>query len=245
MIRVLEKIGQIARLIVETLLYIVRGEVNLRDTAKQMIELGVKSLPLVLVISGFTGMVFSLQVATELRSFGAESLIGQLLALAIVRELGSLLTGVVVAARAGSAIAAELGTMQVTEQIDALKALATSPVQYLVAPRFLACLIMVPVLSIFSNLIGMYGGFVVAVSQVGIIPRVYYLSAIRSVSIYDLFCSLGKAAVFGVIIVVAGCIQGLNTNKGAQGVGSATISSVVSSIIAIFVSNYFLSALMW
>ena len=162
MIKLLERIGEVARLIFETIYYIIRGDVEVRSTAKQMVELGVRSIPLVLVINGFTGMVFSLQVAQELKSFGAESLIGQLLGLAIIRELGAVLTGVVVAGRAGSAIAAEIGTMKVTEQIDALKALATSPVQYLVAPRFLACMIMVPALTVFAHLIGMFGGYVVA-----------------------------------------------------------------------------------
>lgn len=245
MIKLLERIGEVARLIFETIYYIIRSDVEVRSTAKQMVELGVRSIPLVLVINGFTGMVFSLQVAQELKSFGAESLIGQLLGLAIIRELGAVLTGVVVAGRAGSAIAAEIGTMKVTEQIDALKALATSPVQYLVAPRFLACMIMVPALTVFAHLIGMFGGYVVAVNQVGIIPRVFYQSSIRSIRFYDISCSLIKAAVFGIIVAVCGCVYGLKTDRGAQGVGTATIAAVVSSMIGIFISNYFLSALMW
>lgn len=245
MIKILEKIGQIARLIAETLSYIIRGKVDFKSTTNQMVALGVQSIPLVIVISGFTGMVFSLQVAQELEKFGAASLIGQLLAIAIVRELGPVLTGVVVAGRAGSAIAAELGTMKVTEQVDALKALATNPVQYLVAPRFLACLIMLPVLTVFSNLVGMYGGYVVAVHQVGVIPQVFYESAINFISIYDLLCSLLKGAIFGVIVVVAGCVHGLGTEKGAQGVGDSTIAAVVSGMIFIFIVNYVLSAIMW
>jgi len=245
MIKFLERVGQVARLIVETVYYIFRGDVELKITVKQMVELGVKSIPLVLIINGFTGMVFSLQVAQELKAFGAESLIGQLLGLAIIRELGAVLTGVVVAGRAGSAIAAEIGTMKVTEQIDALKALAADPVQYLVAPRFFACMIMVPALTVFAHLIGMFGGFVVAVNQVGIIPMVFYQSSIRSISFYDICCSLIKAAVFGIIVAISGCVQGLKTERGAQGVGTATISAVVSSMIGIFICNYFLSALMW
>lgn len=245
MIKLLEKIGGIARLIFETLSYIIRGKVSLKSTANQMVALGVQSIPLVLIICGFTGMVFSLQVAQELEKFGAASLIGQLLAIAIVRELGPVLTGVVLAGRAGSAIAAELGTMKITEQVDALRALATNPVQYLVAPRFLACIIMVPVLTVFGNLIGMYGGYLVAVNQVGVIPQVFYESAINFISIYDLFCSLLKGAIYGMIVVVSGCIHGLGTEKGAQGVGDSTIASVVSGMVLIFIANYLLSAIMW
>ncbi len=245
MIKFFERIGSLARLLLETLYYIFRGDVEFKSTVNQMVALGVKSIPLVLVISGFTGMVFSLQIAGELERFGAASLIGQLLSIAIIRELGPVLTGVVVAGRAGSAIAAELGTMKITEQVDALRALATSPVQYLIAPRFVALVIMVPVLTIFSNIIGMYGGYLVAVNQVGVIPKVFYESSINSVSPYDLCCSLLKAAVFGIIIVVAGCVSGLKTHRGAQGVGDSTIAAVVNGMIGIFMINYFLSALMW
>ena len=245
MIKFFENVGKIARLIAESIYHVVRGDVEFKNTTQQMVSLGVRSIPLVLIISGFTGMVFSLQVAQELKRFGAESFIGQLLGLAIIRELGAVLTGVVVAGRAGSAIAAELGAMKVTEQIDALEAMATSPVQYLVAPRLIACMIMVPVLTVFAHLMGMTGGYVVATSQVGIIPMVFYQSSIRAIRFYDIFCSLVKAAVFGMIVAVAGCYHGLNTNKGAQGVGKATIAAVVSSMIGIFISNYFLSALMW
>lgn len=245
MIKFLERIGSITQLILQTVYFIFRGQAESKNTAKQMVSLGVRSIPLVLIISGFTGMVFSLQVAQELERFGAASLIGQLLSIAIIRELGPVLTGVVVAGRAGSAIAAELGTMKITEQVDALKALGTNPIQYLVAPRFLAALIMTPVLTVFGNLIGMYGGFVVAVNQVGVIPQVFYDSVINSLRFYDLCCSLLKAAVFGIVIATAGCIYGLHTDKGAQGVGTATISAVVSSMIIIFILNYFLSSLMW
>ncbi|HKM16835.1 MAG: ABC transporter permease [Firmicutes bacterium] len=245
MIRFFENVGQIARLIMEAFYHIVRGDVEFKNTTQQMVALGVRSIPLVLIINGFTGMVFSLQVAQEMKRFGAESFIGQLLGLAVIRELGAVLTGVVVAGRAGSAIAAELGAMNVTEQIDALKAMATSPVQYLVVPRVIACMIMVPALTVFAHLIGMTGGYVVATNQVGIIPMVFYQSSIRAINIYDILCSLVKAAVFGIIVAIAGCYHGLNTTKGAQGVGTATIAAVVSSMIGIFISNYFLSALMW
>ncbi len=243
--RFFESLGQLTQLIGETLYYVMRGDVEFRNTLKQMVALGVESIPIVFIISGFTGMVFSLQVSQEFQRFGVTSLIGQLLGLAIVRELGPVLTGVVVAGRAGSAIAAELGTMKVTEQVDALKALATSPIQYLVAPRFLACVIMVPVLTVFANLIGLLGGYIVAVYQVGVIPQVFFESAISFLEIYDLFASLLKASIFGVIIVLAGCHKGLNTNKGAQGVGDATISSVVSGMMGIFIANYILSALLF
>lgn len=172
-IRFFEQVGQVTKLILETLYYVICGEIDFKEVVKQMLALGVQSIPIVLTVSGFTGMVFSLQVSQEFERFGAASLIGQLLSLAVVRELGPVLTGVVVAGRAGSAIAAEIGTMKITEQVDALRALATSPTQYLVVPRFMACLIMLPVLTVFANLFGMIGGYLVAVYQIGV---VYFIS---------------------------------------------------------------------
>lgn len=245
MLQFLATIGQVGHLVGETLYCIIRGKIDWRQTLWQMVALGVDSIPIVLIISGFTGMVLSLQISQEFDKFGVTSLIGQLIGLAVIRELGPVLTGVVVAGRAGSAIAAEIGTMQVTEQVDALKALATSPIEYLVVPRFLACAIMVPVLTIFANLLGLLGGYIVAVYQVGVIPQVFFESAIAYLGLYDLASSLFKAFVFGIIIVIAGCFRGLHTHKGAQGVGDSTISSVVTGMIAIFVANYFLSALLF
>lgn len=241
----LERLGQLTLLVFETLYYIVTGKVELKPTIKQMVALGVESLPIACIISGFTGMVFSLQVSQEFDKFGAASLIGQLLAMAIIRELAPVLTGVVVAGRAGSAIAAEIGTMKVTEQVDALRALASSPAQYLVAPRLLACAIMVPILTIFGIIMGLLGGYVVAVYQVGVIPQVFYESAIAELGLYDLFVSLFKGFVFGMMIVVISCYKGLYAERGAQGVGDATISSVVSGMIALFIANYFLTALFY
>lgn len=239
----LAAIGRVGGLLGETVYYVLRGDVDLRDTIRQMTALGVESLPIVFVISGFTGMVFSLQVSQEFARFGAASMIGQVLGIAIVRELAPVLTGVVVAGRAGSAIAAELGTMKVTEQVDALRALGTSPNQYLVAPRFLACAVMVPVLTIFANLVGLLGGYLVAVYQVGVIPEVFYEMTVSYLRLYDIGVSIAKALVFGIVIVTASCYRGLRTEKGAQGVGDAAISAVVSGMIAVFVANYFLSAL--
>ncbi len=241
----LERVGQLGQMVGETLYHLAIGNVDLRDTLKQMVALGVESIPIVLIIAGFTGMVFSLQVSQEFDRFGAASLIGQLLGLAVIREFGPVLTGVVVAGRAGSAIAAELGTMKVTEQVDALRALAASPVQYLVVPRFLACVVMVPVLTVFANLIGMIGGYVVAVHQVGIIPAVFIESVTDYLVLWDLVGSIIKAAVFGILIAVVSCYRGLQTERGAQGVGDSTIASVVTGMISIFVTNYLLSALLY
>lgn len=244
-VRFLEQVGQVTKLIFETFYFVIRGEIDPRETVKQMLALGVQSIPIVLIISGFTGMVFSLQVSQEFERFGMASLIGQLLGLAIVRELGPVLTGVVVAGRAGSAIAAELGTMKVTEQVDALKALATSPVQYLVVPRFVACVIMLPILTVFSNVIGMFGGYLIAVYQIGVLPQVFFESSINFLSLYDLFGSFLKATIFGVIIAFSSCVQGLTTEKGAQGVGDSAIAAVVNGMIGIFIVNYFLSVLLF
>lgn len=238
----LSQIGRIGQMAAEALFFILSGQVDLKDTFKQMTALGVESIPIVLVISGFTGMVFSLQVSQEFARFGAAAMIGQVLGIAVVRELAPVLTGVVVAGRVGSAIAAELGTMKVTEQVDALRALGTNPVQYLVAPRFLACAIMVPILTIFANFIGMLGGYLIAVYQVGVISEVFYEMTVLYLTFYDVAVSLVKALVFGIVIVSVSCYRGLSTNRGAQGVGDSAISAVVGSMIALFVANYFLSA---
>ena len=211
----------------------------------QVYLLGIQSLPITIITSVFIGMAFTLQIVLEFEKFGANFLLGGIVGLAIWRELAPLLTGVAVSARIGAAIASELGTMRVTEQIDALKTLSQDPVKYLVVPRILAVMIMMPLLVGVADGGGFMSGFFVGVPMANINPNAYFSSAINMLEPFDIIGGLIKALVFGFLIGVIGCYQGLNTKAGAKGVGISTTHAVVKTIISIFVVNYFLSYLLF
>lgn len=240
----LESSGRIVLLFTQTLYYL-RKKPKMRHILQQMVHLGVDSLPIVLLTILFTGMVITLQTANEFIKYGAQSSVGGIVAIAMFRELGPVLTGVVVAGRVGAAIAAEIGSMKVTEQIDALRVMAVDPIHYLVVPRFLACVFMVPILVIFADVIGTLGGYLVADLHAGIGSFTYFNSIKIFAVVHDLVGGLVKAMFFGGIIAIIGCYKGLMAAQGAEGVGRATTASVVSSIIIIFVSNYFLSMILY
>ena len=212
---------------------------------RQMAHLGADSLPIVLLTMLFTGMVMTVQIAHEFIKYGAQSSVGGVIAIAMGRELAPVLTGVVVAGRVGAAITAEIGSMKVTEQIDALRVMAVSPIAFLVVPRLLACLVMMPLLVVFGDVIGTIGGYVMATQYAGISE----FSFLHSIRVFctpnDVLGGLIKGAFFGIIISLVGCHKGLTTVNGAAGVGQATTGSVVTSIILIFISNYFLSLLLY
>lgn len=220
-------------------------DANAKEVVRQMALLGADSLPIVMMTILCTGMVFSVQTAKEFVRLGASSSVGGIVAIAMARELVPVLTGVVVAGRIGAAIAAELGTMKVTEQIDALRVMAANPVSYLVVPRFIALVLMMPVLVVFANLIGNIGGWVVAHYYAGIGSFTYENSIRTLAEFYDVFGGMVKSCVFGAIISIVGCYKGLNAPNGAEGVGLATTASVVLSIILIFITNYFLSIILY
>jgi len=223
---------------------IIQGDISLRDTVTQMALIGVNSIPIVLVTSAFSSAVLALYTAELFVAYGAGNLVGGGISLSVARELAPVLTAIVVAARAGSAIAAEIGTMKVTEQIDALRSLATSPIQYLVAPRFLALVIMLPVLTMFAMVVGSFGGYVVALAS-GVTPASYLDSTRVWLTLYDVLMGLLKTVFFGMFIAVVGCQQGLATTGGAAGVGRSTMNSVVISMVLIYISNYFLAYFMF
>jgi phospholipid/cholesterol/gamma-HCH transport system permease protein len=233
--------GEISLLLFRTLGLLLRGRILGAETVRQMAQMGVESLPIALIVATFSGMVLSLHTANQLKQLGAEWLVGGLVAVAAAREAAPVLTAIVVAARVGSSIAAEIGSMVVTEQIDALRALGVSPVYYLVVPRFLAGVLMMPVLSIFGILAAIGGGYLVAVYTAGISPAVYTNSVQNLLGPNDLLRGLVKTFVFGAIIALVGCNQGLGTSGGAAGVGRSTTSSVVYSIVLLYIANYFLS----
>ncbi len=216
-----------------------------REILKQMEEVGIKSFPVVIITAAFTGMVLALQSFTGFKRFGAETMVGTVVALSMTRELGPVLTGLMVSGRVGSAMAAELGTMRVTEQIDALYTLATNPVKYLIVPRFLASTIMLPILVIFADVIGIVGGYLVSVQILGTNPTLYVRRTWNYLELNDLYSGLLKALIFGMIIALISCYQGFNAQGGAEGVGRATTKAVVVSSLTILVSNYFITAFLF
>jgi len=210
---------------------------------RQMIEIGYYSLPVVGLTAIFTGMVLALQSYTGFARFSAESAIPNVVVISITRELGPVLAGLMVAGRVGAAMAAEIGTMRVTEQIDALHTLATNPFKYLVAPRLIAGLTMLPILVLIADIIGVFGGYVVASYKLGFNPATYLKNTLDFIEPLDVISGLVKAGVFGFLITLMGCYHGYNSRGGAQGVGAATTNAVVSASILILSFNYFITEL--
>ncbi|MDY7016001.1 MAG: MlaE family lipid ABC transporter permease subunit [Cyanobacteriota bacterium] len=227
--------------------HLFKAKIHRRNTLEQMAVVGPDSLTIALITAGFVGMVFTIQVAREFIVFGSGNLVGGVLAIALARELTPVLTAVVVTGRVGSAFAAEIGTMRVTEQIDALYILKTDPLDYLVIPRFLACCIMMPILTIFSLIVGLTGGLAVAVSLYSKdITQQTFLDSIQNMlGVWDVTGGLIKSVVFGGLVAAIGCSWGLTTTGGAKGVGQSTTTAVVTSLLAIFTVNFFLSWLMF
>ena len=239
----LSQIGEAMLLLWRTIRQV--PKVNWKLTIEQMAHLGVNSLPILSLTMFFAGAVMTLQMADVLIRYGAQGTVGGIMAIAMGRELGPVLAGVVLAGRVGAAITAELGTMKVTEQIDALRVMAVNAIGYLVVPRVIACMIMVPILTFYGILIGTGGGYLVATVVKGMAGMTYTDSIQIFSTLSDLTYGLIKSCVFGAVIALVGSYKGMYTNMGATAVGYATTSSVVTSIILVFVLNYFLSALLF
>lgn len=220
-------------------------KLRMREVVEQMQRIGVASLPLVSLTSLFTGMVLALQSAYQLRIFSATQFTADLVALSVVRELGPVLTAMVVAGRVGASIAAEIGTMKVTEQIDAMQTLAADPIRFLAVPRYVAAFIMLFVLTIYADVIGILGGYLVAIFKLGISHYQFYRRAIDIVLLKDLFSGLFKALVFGNIIATVGCYYGFEARGGAEGVGSATTKAVVTALISIIAFDCFFTGVFY
>jgi len=208
-------------------------------------EVGVQSLPVVLLTALFTGMVLALQSYIVFHRFAAENMISVVVSLSMVRELGPVLVGLMVAGRIGASFAAELGTMRVTEQIDALWTLSTDPMRYLIMPRVLAAIAMMPLLVVVSDFIGIYGGYAISVFMLDQNPTVYSEMATQYMELKDFYSGLVKAGFFGMLIGVIGCTEGFHCRGGAEGVGHATTRAVVISCMSILISDYFLTAWMF
>ncbi|MBW4637845.1 MAG: MlaE family lipid ABC transporter permease subunit [Gloeocapsa sp. UFS-A4-WI-NPMV-4B04] len=229
----------------QVVIHLLRGKIHRRNTIDQMAVAGPESLLIALVTAAFVGMVFTIQVTREFLNFGAGSAVGGVVALALTRELGPVLTGVVLAGRVGAAFAAEIGTMRVTEQIDALYMLKSDPIDYLVIPRVIACCLMLPALTLLSIVVGIVGGLLIATNLYNLSQNIFLDSARDFLNVWDLCSAMIKASFFGAMIAVIGCSWGLTTTGGAKGVGQSTTASVVTALLTIFISNFFLSWLMF
>jgi phospholipid/cholesterol/gamma-HCH transport system permease protein len=235
---VLQGAGAITLFALDALSHAVRPPFYARLFTRQVIEIGFFSLPVVALTAVFSGMVLALQSYTGFQRFSAEGAVATVVVLSITRELAPVLAGLMVAGRVGASMAAEIGTMRVTDQIDALTTLATNPMKYLVVPRLLAGTIALPVLVLIADILGVAGGFLVSVWKLGFNPGSYMANTWRYLEFTDVFSGLVKAAVFGFVVALMGCYHGYHSKGGAQGVGAATTSAVVSASILILAFNY-------
>jgi phospholipid/cholesterol/gamma-HCH transport system permease protein len=234
-------VGSISIFTTRALVHSVTPPFYFRLHLRQMIDIGYYSLPVVGLTAIFTGMVLALQTYSGFSRFSAESAVATVVVLSMTRELGPVLAGLMVAGRIGASMAAEIGTMKVTDQIDALTTLSTNPYKYLVAPRLVAGLTMMPLLVIVADIIGVFGGFLISVNKLGFNPANYLTSTFDHLETKDVVSGLVKAAAFGFVISLMGCYHGYNSRGGAQGVGTATINAVVSALIMILVFNYIIT----
>lgn len=240
-----EEIGRFWTLLGQTLYWAVRPPFDVREWVRQMVRVGVDSLPVVGLTAMFTGGVLALQTYTGFARFNAESWVGPVVSLSLTRELAPVLTALMIAGRIASSFAAELGSMRVTEQIDALTVMATQPVQFLVVPRVAAGLLMLPPLVAFADMLGIGGGYFVSVKLLGANPTVYWERTFQFLELNDVLSGLVKAAVFGLILAVTGCQKGFFTTGGAEGVGRSTTTAVVMSSLVILLTDFFLTKILF
>jgi phospholipid/cholesterol/gamma-HCH transport system permease protein len=234
-------VGRLAIFASKAVVQVFNLPISTRQIVRQLIDIGYYSLPVVGMTAVFTGMVLALQSYTGFARFNAESAIAGVVVLSVTRELAPVLAGLMVAGRVGAAIAAEIGTMRVTEQIDAMTTLSVNPFKYLVAPRVLAGTLMLPVLVTIGDIIGVFGGYIVSIYKLGFSPGSYLHQTWTILQPIDVISGLTKAAVFGFIVAMMGCYHGYHSDRGAQGVGAATTNAVVSASVLILISNYLLT----
>ncbi|MGA0058413.1 MAG: ABC transporter permease [Planctomycetota bacterium] len=231
-------IGWVGQLLVALLTGLLQPRrLRLKDTLRTMQTAGVESLPVVLLVAGLIGLVLGFQSALQLRRFGGDIFLANLIGLSMVRELGPLMTAVVLTARSGSAFAAEIGTMRINEEVDALRTMGIDPVRFLVTPKMLAALFMTPLLTMFANIAGIAGGCVVWTVTLGMSPAGYAAQLEQAIRLPDLFSGLFKAVVFGLLVAGVGCVRGMQTRGGASAVGESTTSAVVSGVVLIAVTD--------
>jgi phospholipid/cholesterol/gamma-HCH transport system permease protein len=241
-LNILSAFGQFWRFVGSTFLWLGRGSLrwkNMRLVIPQMYEVGFKSVPVIGITGAFIGMVLAIEAYTQFRSIGQENRLGGIINVSVVKQIGPVLAAVMLAGRVGGALTAELGTMNVTEQLDALRVMGADPVRVLVVPRFLACIILLPILTIYSDMLGVLGGWLVSVKSLGIPADPYWRYSSAAVDNWQIFEGLIKAMFFGAAIGLISCYKGFTCGAGAQGVGRACTESFVTSFIAIIVLNFF------
>lgn len=238
-------VGGLSTLAFQTLRFTFTPPLKLERIYLQAKKAGVESIPIVTLVSFFIGVILALQTAYLMQRLGSEMYIASIVALSLVRELGPVITSLVVAGRVGAAITAEIGSMQVTEQVDALQTFGSNPIKYLVVPRFLALSLTLPILTLYANIIGIMGGWMVCVFKLGISSQMYLNITFDSLLLKDLFTGLIKTVVFGMIIAFVGCYEGFNVEGGAEGVGSSTMRAVVTTFILIIAADCFFTFLFY
>jgi phospholipid/cholesterol/gamma-HCH transport system permease protein len=241
----LAETGRLTLFTVSAISHCLRAPIYWRMLGQQMMRVGYFSLPVVGLTAFFTGGALALQIYVGSNRFGVESVVPNIVVLGITRELGPVIAGLMVAGRVAAAIAAELGTMRVTEQIDALTTLSTNPMKYLVVPRLVASVVTLPLLVLVADAIGVFGGYVVSTESLGFNGATYIKNTVDFVTNGDVSSGVIKAAVFGFVIALMGCYNGFHSKGGAQGVGAATTNAVVSSSILILAANYFLTSVLF
>jgi len=218
---------------------------RIRDTRALLFAYAVGALPVTAVVAIFTGMILALNGGISLKDFGQEHMIGRVVAVSMIREMGPFMTALILAASIGSGIAAEIGTMKVSEEIDALEVMSIQPLRFLVVPRLIALALTCPMMTVFAGLLGIIGGAIVSKYQIGVSPMRFQAEALTILTLKDLFTGLFKALVFGVTIAIVGCTQGLITSGGATGVGIATRRAVVVSFLLVIILGYYITYLFW
>ena len=237
--------GETGMLLINTLHWIFFGKKRIKNIVSQIISLGIESFPLVSLIAVFTGIILAFQTAYQLQRISSEIYIASLVALSLTRELGPVLTSLIVAGRSGASISAEISSMKVTEQIDALKSLATNPVDYLVVPKFLALIFTLPLLVLYADFIGILGGYIVGATKLNLSLGLYLRMSMEALAFKDIASGLIKALVFGGIIGIISCYEGFSSSGGATGVGKSVIKSVVRSFILILTADCLLTAMFY
>jgi phospholipid/cholesterol/gamma-HCH transport system permease protein len=240
----LNALGAYALLLSDVARDIVKHGINIREVSRQIILIGISSIPIILLTAVFTGMVLALQTAYGLHRFGAKNYVGNLVGLALARELGPVLTAVMVCGRVGAGIAAEIASMVVTEQVDAIRALGGDPIRRLVTPRIVAGTLSMPLLAGLAVIVGILGGAAVAVFELGITWHQYYRSYLYAVQIRDVTDGLVKSCGFGLLVASIACFKGLRCRGGTEGVGLTTTAAVVTGSLMVFISNFFFTKLL-
>lgn len=241
---ILESFGRYVALLHDVARDIFHRGIEPKEFLRQVVKIGLNSLPIVVLTAIFTGMVLALQTAYGLNRFGAKNYVGNVTSLAMIRELGPVLTALMLCGRVGAGIAAEIASMVVTEQVDAIRALGANPIRKLVSPKVIAAAIVTPLLVSFANIIGTYGGALVAVYDLQITAHSYYQSVLYTVVIRDVVDAVIKSTVFGFLVVSIACFKGLNASGGTEGVGAATTSAVVTGSIVVLISDFFITKLL-